>query len=377
MRTPRRTSNMSEDPRQGATRSALESTTLRPAALSMLQTPVVATTIERGRKRQRHPVAQCEGDVELWSPNGSGGFTYQDLGVVGYELADRRNRRFHRQAAKTASCGATRRPAGSSSGTRTARGASRYDSLGVVNTSWQIEGTGDFTGERRRRHLVAQHIDWRRRALEPERLGRLRLRQDLGAVNSSWQIDGTGDFNGERRRRHPVAQCERRCRALEPEWLGGLHLPKPGRCRAPAGRSRNRRFHRQAAKTASCGAMRRLAASSSGTRTARGASPIKAWASSTPAWQIAATGDFAGDGADSILWRNASTGAGGALEPERLGGLRVTKTWASSAPAGQIFRPRAEHGRPDGVAPRLRPSSAPDSPATKRGWRRRRRSLRR
>ena len=37
------------------------------------------------------------GDVELWNANGSGGFTGQDLGVVGSDLADCGNRRFQRQ----------------------------------------------------------------------------------------------------------------------------------------------------------------------------------------------------------------------------------------------------------------------------------------
>ena len=67
----------------------------------------------------------ANGNVELWSPNGSGGFT--------------------------------------------------YDNLGAVNTSWQIAGTGDFNGDGQD-GILAQRLDWGGRALEPERLGWLHLR---------------------------------------------------------------------------------------------------------------------------------------------------------------------------------------------------------
>ena len=85
------------------------------------------------------------GDVGLWKANGSGGFTGQDLGVVG--------------------------------------------------SSWQIEGTGDFNGK------GEDGILWRNANGD---VGLWNANgsggftgQDLGAVGSGWQIEGTGDFNGK------------------------------------------------------------------------------------------------------------------------------------------------------------------------------------
>jgi hypothetical protein len=64
-----------------------------------------------------------DGDTELWNPNGSGGFT--------------------------------------------------YDNLGAVNTSWQIAGTGDFTGDGQS-GILAQR-QWRYGVMESQRLGRLHI----------------------------------------------------------------------------------------------------------------------------------------------------------------------------------------------------------
>jgi V8-like Glu-specific endopeptidase len=84
------------------------------------------------------------GDTELWNPNGSGGFTYENLGIV--------------------------------------------------NTSWQIQGTGDFTGN------GEDGILWRNtngdtELWNPNGSGGFTY-ENLGIVNTSWQIQGTGDFTG-------------------------------------------------------------------------------------------------------------------------------------------------------------------------------------
>ena len=210
-----------------------------------------------------------------------------------------------------------------------ARGASRYEDLGAVSTSWQIDGTGDFNGSgedgilwRNRRTATSssgtrmargasrtrdwapstpagrspepaistasgedgilwRNREWRCRALEREWLGGLH-RPRLGRRQLQLADRGNRRFQRQRRRRHPVAQREWRCRALEPEWLGGLHL---SRTWAPSNSNwqiagtgdftgKRRRRHPVA--------QRATAMSSSGTRTARGASPTRTWASSAP-----------------------------------------------------------------------------------------------
>ena len=78
----------------------------------------------------------ANGDTSLWNPNGSGGFTPQDLGVV--------------------------------------------------NTSWQIAGTGDFTG------TGEDSILWRNTngdtsLWNPNGSGGF-THQDLGVVSTSWSV---------------------------------------------------------------------------------------------------------------------------------------------------------------------------------------------
>ena len=127
-------------------------------------------------------------------------------------------------AAKTASCGRTRRPAPSTCGTPNGSGGFTYENLGVVNSSWKVQGTGDFTG------AGADGVLWRN--------------SSTGGVEL-WNSNGSGDFTYDRfgrrqlrladpgnrrlhwrrRRRNRVAQLvDRGCRALEPERLGRLRL---------------------------------------------------------------------------------------------------------------------------------------------------------
>ena len=82
--------------------------------------------------------------MELWTPNGSGGFTYENLGTV--------------------------------------------------STSWQIAGTGDFAGS-------GEGILWRNwstGAVElwsPNGSGGFAY-EALNPVSTAWQVAGTGDFTG-------------------------------------------------------------------------------------------------------------------------------------------------------------------------------------
>ena len=63
-----------------------------------------------------------------------------------------------------------------------------------------------------------------------------------------------------------------------------------------------------------------MAARSSGTPTARAASPTKILASVNTSWQVAETGDFTGSGQSGILWRNTS-GATELWNPNGSGGF--------------------------------------------------------
>ena len=109
-------------------------------------------------------------------------------------LADRGNRRFQWQLAKTASFGATRRTGMSNSGTLNGSGGFTYENLGVVNTCWQIAGTGDFNGS------GEDGILWRNTSTGMSSFGTRMARgaspTKTWASHTCWQIQGTGDFNG-------------------------------------------------------------------------------------------------------------------------------------------------------------------------------------
>ena len=161
------------------------------------------------------------GGVELWSPNGSGGFT--------------------------------------------------YDNLGTVSTSWQIQATGDFTGN------GGDDILWRSASTGDVELWNSNgsggfTYQNLGVVNTAWQVAGTGDFAG----------------AGEDSILW---------------------------RNASTGGVELWNPNGSGGFTYQSLNAVNT------AWQVAGTGDFAGAGEDSILWRNASTGGVELWNPNGSGGF--------------------------------------------------------
>ena len=75
-----------------------------------------------------------------------------------------------------------------------ARAASLTTIVGAVNFSWQIAGTGDFTG------TGEDSILWRNsnggaELWNPDGSGGFTY-QNLGSVNASWQVAETGDFTG-------------------------------------------------------------------------------------------------------------------------------------------------------------------------------------
>ena len=170
--------------------------------------------------------------------------------------------------------------------------------------------------------ILWRNREWRCRALEREWLGGLHLPR-LGRCQFQLADRGNRRFQRQGRRRHPVAQCEWRCRALERKRLRGLHGSGLGRCRFQLADRRNRRFQRQGRRRHPV-AQLRMAMSRSGTRTARGASLRQYLGVVGSGWQIDGTGDFNGEGEDGILWRNCEWRCR-ALEREWLGGLHRRK----------------------------------------------------
>jgi uncharacterized repeat protein (TIGR03803 family) len=135
----------------------------------------------------------ANGDTELWNPSGSGGFTYQNLGVVNTSW----------QIAGTGSFnGATEagilwRNANGDTELWNANGSGgyTYENLGVVSTSWQIAGTGDFGGS------GETGILWRNTNGDVELWNSNGsggfTYENLGIVNTSWQIVAAGNVNGD------------------------------------------------------------------------------------------------------------------------------------------------------------------------------------
>jgi hypothetical protein len=195
------------------------------------------------------------GDVALWNSNGSGGFTFQDLGVIPttWQIegtgdfngggADVLWRNINGDVALWNSNGS---------------GGFTFQDLGVIPSDWQIEGIGDFNGS------GADGVLWRNSSTgdtalwNSSGLGGFTF-QDLGVIPSSWQIEGTGDFNG--------------AGADGVLW-----------------------------RNSSTGDVALWNSNGSGGFTFQDLGVIPS------DWQIEGTGDFNGSGADGVLWRNSSTG---------------------------------------------------------------------
>ena len=154
-----------------------------------------------------------------------------------------------------------------------------HENLGVVNSSWQIAGTGDFNG------VGADGILWRNTNGDVELWNSNGwggfTHQNLGVVNSSWQIAGTGDFNGVGADGILWRNTNGDVELWNANGLGGFTYQNLGDVNT--------------------------------------------------SWQIAGTGDFNGVGTDGILWRNTngdvelwnSNGAGG-FTYENLGDVNTS-----------------------------------------------------
>ena len=192
------------------------------------------------------------GDFALWNSNGSGGFTGQDLGIVGASWQIEGTGNFNGSGEDGILWRNTSGDAylwnSNSSGGFTG------EDLGVVASSWQIEGTGDFNGS------GEDGILWRNTngdayLWNSDSSGGF-TGEDLGVVASSWQIEGTGDFNGSGRDGILWRNTNGDAYLWNSNGSGGFTGQDLG-----------------------------VVASS---------------------WQIEGTGDFNGSGRDGILWRNTN-----------------------------------------------------------------------
>ena len=132
------------------------------------------------------------GDTELWNPNGSGGFVGQDLGVVGTSWQIAGTGDFTGKGEDSILW----RNTNGDTELWNPNGAGGFagQDLGVVPTSWQIAGTGDFTGNGKA-SIVWRNANGDTELWNPNGSGGF-VGEDLGVVSSGWQIAGTGDFSG-------------------------------------------------------------------------------------------------------------------------------------------------------------------------------------
>ena len=140
------------------------------------------------------------GDTELWNDNGSGGFTYENLGAVnpswqivgtGDFTGTGEDSIVWRNTNGDVELWLSNDGPGSEDATDN---GFTYDDLGVVSTSWQIAGTGDFNGSRKA-GILWRNTDGDVELWNPNE-GPGFTGENLGVVNTSWQIVGTGDFTG-------------------------------------------------------------------------------------------------------------------------------------------------------------------------------------
>jgi len=192
------------------------------------------------------------GDTTLWNPNGSGGFTSQHLGVVGggWQVAG------VGPFAGEGQSGILWRNANGDTTLWNPNGSGGFvgEDLGVVPSSWQVAGTGDFTG------TGESSILWRNangdtQLWNPNGSGGF-VARDLGVVGGGWQVAGTGDFTGTGEDSILWRNANGDTNLWNPNGSGGFVSHDLGVVGAD--------------------------------------------------WQVAGTGDYSGDGKSGILWRNSA-----------------------------------------------------------------------
>ena len=194
------------------------------------------------------------GDAYLWNSNSSGGFTGEDLGVVASSWQIEGTGDFN-GSGEDGDPVAQYAMGMSTSGTPNGSGDFTGEDLGVVASSWQIEGTGDFNWQRKKTASCGAITNGDAYLWNSNGSGGF-TGQDLGVVASSWQIEGDRGFQRQRKRRHPLAEHERGCLPLELQRLGRVYRPGLRRCQFQLADPRSRRFQRAAEGTASSGGTR-------------------------------------------------------------------------------------------------------------------------
>ena len=275
------------------------------------------------------------GGVELWSPNGSGGFTYDNLGAVSTSWQIQ-GQGISPAAAKTASCGATRRPAPSSSGIRMVRVASPMKAWALSTPVGKSRELEISLGRARTASCGAT------RRLGVSSSG---TRMARGTSLTTIWASSTPPGRSREPQTSPAAAKTKSCGATRRPGVSssGTRMAQGASptiiwaLSTPIGRSRRPGISPATAQTTSCGATRRTAMSSSGTRTARGASPTRTSALSAPVGrsQTPAISRAAARTASSGATRQAGLLSSGI---RMVRGASPTIIWAPSAPVGLCIK---------------------------------------
>ncbi len=275
------------------------------------------------------------GAVELWSPNGSGGFTYENLGTVSTSWQIQGTGDFTGSGEdgilwQNSSTSAVElwNPNGS--------GGFTYENLGAVNSSWKVQGTGDFTGN------GADGVLWRNSSTGGVELWNSNgsggfTYQALAPVNTAWQIQGTGDFTGAGE--DGIVWRNSSTGAVElwnPNGSGGFTYDNLGPVNSSWQIQATGDFTGAGSddilwRNATNGDTELWNSNGSGGFTYQDLGVV------STSWQIADAGDFTGSGADSILWRNSSSGVAELWNPNGSGGFTYDNLGAVST-SWQIFK---------------------------------------
>ena len=241
------------------------------------------------------------GDVQLWIPNGSGGFTFENLGDVpsGWQVEGTGD--FNGSGE-----GVLWRD--SSSGdvqlwNANGLGGFTFENLGDVSSSWQVEGTGDFNGS------GADGILWQNSSSGDVQLWNSNgSGENLGDVPSGWQVEGTGDFNGSGA---DGVLWQNSSSGDVQLWnsngSGGFTFENLGDVPSGWQVEGTGDFNGSGAdgilwQNSSSGDVQLWNSNGSGGFTFENLGDVPS------GWQVEGTGDFNGSGADGILWRNSSSG---------------------------------------------------------------------
>jgi microcystin-dependent protein len=253
------------------------------------------------------------GDTALWKSSASGGFTGQDLGVVGGGW-------------QIAGTGAFNGAGEASILWRNANGDTELwnpnglggfvgKDLGVVATSWQVAGTGPFTGEGQS-GILWRDANGDTELWNPNNSGGF-VGEDLGVVGPGWQIVGTGDFTGNGESSILWRNANGDTELWNPTGSGGFvgkDLGVVSACWQIAGTGDFTATGQDSILWRSANGDTEL-----WNPTGSGGFVGEDLGIVGTSWQIAGTGDFTGTGESSILWRNANgdtelwnpTGSGG------------------------------------------------------------------